>query len=99
MIDLLVSNWDSVLVVILFLILIIYLIRRDQVKKVNEMLFYLVTVAENEFGNGTGVLKYAAVTTWLYDRLPAIFKILITDKQLDKMIEKSVVDMKEYLKD
>lgn len=90
--------WKSILVIILFIALVIYLIKKNQIKKVNAMLFYLVTEAESHFGNGTGSLKYAAVTTWLYERLPTIIKLIFTDKQIDKMIENAVDEMKEYLK-
>ena len=61
------------------------------------MLFYLVTQAEAEFGSGTGDWKYAAVTTWLYERMPAILKFFFTAKQIDTMIEAAVDQMKEYL--
>lgn len=97
MINFISTYWSSILTVILFLAFILYLVKRDQVKKVNQMLFYLVTLAEQEFGGGTGSLKYAAVTTWLYDRLPTIVKLIFTDKQIDKMIENAVDDMKKYL--
>lgn len=97
MIDFLTSNWDSVLVVILFVLLIVYLIKRGATKQVNEILFYLVTEAEAAFGSGTGELKYAAVVAWLYEKLPTIIKILFTEKQIDNLIENAVSRMKEYL--
>ena len=43
-------------------------------------------------------MKYAAVTTWLYERLPAIAKFIFTTKQIDIMIESASSRMKEYLK-
>lgn len=97
MIDFITLHWDSVLVVVLFIILAIYLLKRGSRKKVKSMLFYLVSEAERIFGDGTGELKYAAVTTWIYEKLPAILKILFTEKQLDEMIEEAVDEMKEYL--
>ena len=97
MIDFIFVNWDSVIVVILFIVFILLSIKRGAIKQVNQMLFYLVTEAEAQFGNGTGALKYAAVTTWLYERLPTIVKILFTEKQIDEIIEKAVSDMKKYL--
>lgn len=95
--DIIMNNWDSVLVVILFIIGILFMIKKGATKQVNEILFFLATKAEREFGNGTGLLKYAAVTTWLYEKLPSIIKILFTSKQIDQMIEKAVKDMKDYL--
>jgi len=94
----LMSYWDSVLVVILFIVICVVLIRKGATSYVKQMLFYLVTQAEAEFGSGTGDLKYAAVTTWLYERMPAILKFFFTAKQIDAMIEAAVEQMKEYLK-
>jgi hypothetical protein len=98
MINFIITNWDSVLVVILFIVACIVLARKGSAVYVKQMLFYLVTQAEAEYGAGTGNLKYAAVTTWLYERIPAILKFFFTAKQIDKMIEAAVEQMKEYLK-
>lgn len=97
MTDFIVSNWDSILFILLAITALIFLYRRGAKKKVFKILFYLVTVAEEEFGGGTGQLKFAAVTTWIYERLPAITKLLFTAKQIDNMIEDVVERMKEYL--
>lgn len=93
----LIENWDSVLVVLLFVIALIFMLRKGAKKQVNEMLFYLVTEAEKQFGGGTGQLKYAAVVAWLYERLPTIVRFIFTEKQVDLMIEDAVQRMKEYL--
>lgn len=97
LINLILRYWDSILVVILFALFLLYLIKKGAIKQVNEILFYLVTEAEKQFGGGTGQLKYAAVVAWLYERLPLVTKFLITAKQLDEMIEESVHRMKDYL--
>lgn len=97
MYNFIIKNWDSILTIILFIVFLLSLIKKGATTQVNEILFYLVTEAEKEFGNGTGALKYAAVTTWLYERLPSIIKVLFTSKQIDLMIEKAVKDMKDYL--
>lgn len=91
------SNLDSVITIILFVMLLLFMLKRGAIKQVNEMLFYLVSEAEKQFGGGTGALKYAAVTTWLYERLPLIIKVLFTPKQIDKLIEDAVEEMKRYL--
>lgn len=98
MIDFMLTNWDSLLVVIAFVVLVLYLLKKGAEKKVNSMLFYLVTEAEMIFGSGTGELKYASVVTALYDVLPTVLKILFTQKQIDNMINDAVEDLKEYLK-
>jgi alpha/beta superfamily hydrolase len=86
----LLENWDSVLVVIGFIALVVVLIKRGETKILNNILYKLVTQAEREFGAGTGELKYAAVSDWVYERLPAILKFLFTSKDIDKMIESTL---------
>lgn len=90
----LVANWDSVLVVVGFLALVAVLIKRGETKILKNILFKLVTQAEREFGNGTGTLKYAAVSDWLYQRMPAVLKFLFTEKDIDSMIETVLAEAK-----
>lgn len=97
MFDFILNYWDSILIVALFILFLLALIKKGAVQQVNEILFYLAIKAEERFGGGTGALKYAAVTTWLYERLPAIVKILFTSKQIDLLIENAVIRMKKYL--
>ena len=69
------KNWDSVLVVVAFLALVVVLIKRGETKILKQILFNLVTQAEKQFGSGTGSLKYAAVADWIYQRIPAVLKL------------------------
>ncbi len=48
--------WDSILVVILFVALMIVLFVIGRKKVVKQILFVLVTKAEQEFGSGTGAM-------------------------------------------
>lgn len=91
------SYWDSILVVVGFAVLCVVLCRRGATPYVKQMLFYLVTEAERHFGGGTGDLKYAAVTTWIYEKLPVVVRFFFTAKQIDKLIEDAVDEMQEYL--
>lgn len=86
-VKLLLTYWDSILVVIAFIVLVVVLIKRGEIKVLNNILYKLVTQAEREFGAGTGELKYAAVSDWIYERLPVILKFLFTAKDIDNMIE------------
>lgn len=97
MLDFLAAYWDSVLFVILFIVALIVLVRKGYGYYAKQILFYLVTKAEAEFGGGTGQLKYAAVTTWLYEKLPVIAKFILTPKTIDNLIEEAVAQMKKYL--
>lgn len=89
------QNWDSVLVVVGFIVLCAVLVKRGETKILKTILFNLVTQAEKEFGSGTGELKYAAVSDWVYQRLPAILKFLFTAKDIDKLIESTLAEAKK----
>lgn len=88
-------NWDSILVVACSIVVVAVLIKRGETKILKNILFKLVTQAEKEFGSGTGALKYAAVSDWLYQRMPAILKFLFTEKDIDNMIEAVLTEAKK----
>ena len=89
------ANWDSVLVVVAFLALVVALIKRGETKILQQILFNLVTQAEKQFGSGTGSLKYAAVADWIYQRIPAVLKLLFTSSDIEKMIEAALEEAKK----
>ena len=89
------KNWDSVLVIVAFLALVVVLIKRGETKILKQILFNLVTQAEKQFGSGTGYLKYAAVADWIYQRIPAVLKLLFTSSDIEKMIEAALEEAKK----
>lgn len=89
------ANWDSVLIVVAFLALVVALIKRGETKILKQILFNLVTQAEKQFGSGTGSLKYAAVADWIYQRIPAVLKLLFTSSDIEKMIEAALEEAKK----
>lgn len=89
------ANWDSVLVVVAFLAVVVVLIKRGETKILKQILFSLVTQAEKQFGSGTGSLKYAAVADWIYQRIPAVLKLLFTSNDIEKMIEDVLEEAKK----
>ena len=89
------KNWDSVLVVVTFLAVVVVLIKRGETKILKQILFNLVTQAEKQFGSGTGSLKYAAVADWIYQRIPAVLKLLFTSSDIEKMIEAALEEAKK----
>lgn len=89
------KNWDSVLVVVAFLALVVVLIKRGETKILKQILFNLVTQAEKQFGSGTGSLKYAAVADWIYQRIPAVLKLLFTSSDIEKIIEAALEEAKK----
>ena len=89
------KNWDSVLVVVAFLAVVVVLIKRGETKILKQILFNLVTQAEKQFGSGKGSLKYAAVADWIYQRIPAVLKLLFTSSDIEKMIEAALEEAKK----
>jgi hypothetical protein len=88
------ANWDSVVVIVAFIGLAIYLVKKGKTDALKQILFALVTEAERQYGSGTGVLKKATVITWIYERLPLIIRIFFTEKQLEVMIESVLTEAK-----
>lgn len=93
------ENWPSIAFVAGAILVMLILLKRGYTKQVKETLFYLVCQAELEFGGGTGELKYAAVTMWIYETLPTIARIFYPPKTIDRLIEQAVARMKEYLQE
>ena len=91
----LLTNWDSVLVVLTFLALIVVLVKRSETAVLKKILFGLVTKAEKEFGGGTGKLKLAAVSDWIYQRIPAVLKLLFSQKDIESLIESALEEAKK----
>ncbi len=96
--DFLTQHWIEISGGILTAIGIVILLRKGAKSGVSEILFYLVTRAEQEFKSKTGELKYASVVTWLYERMPVFCRFMLSQKEIDTLIESAVVRMKEYLK-
>lgn len=94
-INFLVQNWDSVLVVLLAAAVIIVLIAKRQYAILDKIIFSLVTEAEKKFGGGTGAAKLAAVIEWVYPKIPAVIRLFISEAQLEKLIERVLADAKE----
>lgn len=96
MIDFIVANWTSILVVLVFIAVIVFLAVRGKKKIIYKMLYTLVTEAEKQYGAGTGSIKFAEVMTKIYSMLPTIIKVFITYETLEKWIENALEDAKEH---
>lgn len=94
-INFLVANWDSVLVVVLVIAFVAFLIAKKQWGLLDKMLFALVTWAEREYGGGTGNLKLAAVIEKIYPHIPAIVRLFVSTATLEKLIEKALEEAKK----
>lgn len=90
-------NLSSILVVLVFIIGLLFLYKKGKKEFVRQVVLSLVVQAEKALGSGTGELKYAMVVENVYKMLPPILKLLISQKELDNMIEDGVEYLKEYL--
>lgn len=95
----LLANWDSVLVALVFLAVLIILIAKKQYAILDKIVFSLVTEAEKKYGGGTGAVKLAAVIEQLYPKIPAVIRLFVSAKQIEKMIERVLAEAKERWKE
>jgi hypothetical protein len=89
--------WGDVLLIVAFLALCAYLLKRGKVETVKRMVYYFVVQAEKQLGSKTGPLKYAMVVAAVYDKLPRLLRFLYTQKDIDRFIDDAVQQLKEYL--
>lgn len=91
------TYWLDLLLVVIFICLLAFSYKRGKKKFVKQVVLSLVIQAEKALGSGTGDLKYNLVVTNIYKVLPLILRLLITEKELDKLIQDAVDYLKEYL--
>lgn len=97
MINFLQNNMANMIVILIVLIGLFIGIKAGYEKQIKQFLLYLVVKAEKEFGGKTGELKFAAVASWIYEKLPAIARIFISSDNIEELIEEAVELMKKYL--
>lgn len=93
-IDFFVNNWDMILFIIAIIVVMIVSIKKGENTILKQIVFSLVTKAEQEFGAGLGVLKYAVVADMLYQRIPNLLKLLYSSKDIEKLIESTLAEAK-----
>jgi len=98
MLEFIKSNMYSIVVILLVIIGLLFLYKRGNIDLVRKIILSLVVKAEKALGSGTGELKYAMVVENVYRVLPFVLTLLISKKELDRMIENAVDYMKEYLR-
>lgn len=92
----LVTYWDSILLVVLFITGLAFLWFKGKKNIVYKILYALVTEAEKIYGDGTGSLKQATVISQIYDKLPAVFRSVVSvttlEKWVDDVVEKAKIE-------
>lgn len=99
MLDFLVNNLGNIILVLCVIVGIIVGIRLGYIKQIKQVLLYLVLEAEKKYGDGTGKLKFSAVSEWIYEKLPSLARIFISADLIEDLIEEAVEEMKKYLED
>lgn len=95
MIDFILNNWDSILIVLGVIAVAVVLVYKGKRGVVDQMIYKIVTELEREYGSGTGNLKLAAAVEALYPKLPAIVRLFTTSDGIVKMIESGLTAAKE----
>ena len=99
----LIENWFMLVVMAVAIAAIIIAIKKffglpkeEQLAKVREWLLYAVTMAEKEYGGGTGKLKLR----YVYDLFLSKFNwiaMIITFEQFSELVDKALEEMRPML--
>lgn len=80
-------------IIIIALLIYIFFNRKDLLCKAA---LYAVSVAEDEWGSGTGRIKFAEVYTYIKKEFP-LLTLFCTETQLTVIIEDALKDLKKIL--
>jgi hypothetical protein len=97
--ELLRAYWLDVVIVVAGGCAILLLWRRGRIDVIKSVIRTLVVEAEKQYGSGTGRIKFEAVLTAVYEKMPAILRLLIPKKKIIEWIEEAVQWLKEQLAD
>lgn len=87
------NHWLDLVVVLLFIVVLFFLWKTGQKKKVYNIVYFLVCEAERIYGQQVGSVKY----NYVYQKLPFIVKLFFSEAQITVLINKCLEDLKEYL--
>ena len=75
--DFFIENWLGILVVIFFMVYVIYLTVTKQWTKVRELAYEVMLIAERNFKDDEGKLKFDFVVKIVYKNIPVWLKIFV----------------------
>lgn len=96
-INFIMTYWLDILIGLGLIIGLIYMYREGNKSFVRGIVLDLVREAEMMLGDKTGELKYAYVVNKIYERLPKILTLFLTQSYINKLIEEGVYILKDYL--
>ncbi len=94
-IEFIIYNRSDILLVLSVLFLTIYSSFTNNLDYLRADLFSLVTEAEKIYGGKTGEIKLMYVVKKIHTKMPVILKTFLSEKQLEKIIEKVLVKAKK----
>lgn len=80
-------NWSDILIVFFVSFLMIYSFCTNSLDYLKDEIFSLVTQAEKVFGGKTGEVKLRYVLGKIYNKMPMIFKIFLSEEKLKTIVE------------
>ena len=87
------ANIDLILAAIVVVISAIILARRGQLNMLRELILSLVVGAEIDYGGGTGEIKKSKVMKQVYELLPSLSKLVISENEISNLIESAKSEM------
>lgn len=98
-----IENWMYFFCLIVLVTLAVYalltflkLTPKQQMKKLQVALLYMVTEAEKEMGSETGRVKRSMVWEWLVKRFPVI-TLFLTEEKYDELLEQALAEFRKLL--
>lgn len=98
-----IENWVYFFCLIVLMTLAVYTILeflkltpKQQMKKLQVALLYMVTEAEKEMGSETGRVKRSMVWEWLVKRFPVI-TLFLTEEKYDELLEQALIEFRKLL--
>lgn len=95
MLNFLLENWSSVVVILIVIAGLIVLYIRGEKKIFFYILYKLCTEAERALGSKVGELKKATVISEFYKIIPKIITVFLTEKMLLKLLEDALTYAKK----
>lgn len=94
-IEFLILNLSDILFVIATIAIVIYSLVTNKLEYLKADIFSLITEAEEIYGAKTGRIKLMYVIRKIYVKMPVVLKLFITEKQMEKIVEKMLTKVKE----
>lgn len=98
-IEFLLKNWISVVVVAVLLVYTGYLAITNQWEKIRQLAYKLMLLAERSFRNQDGEVKFDFVVRIVYRSIPSWMRIFIKEEDICGLIQKWYDLAKDFLDD